>query len=140
MAELGIGGTIVLNVECPPSDDVVLTALAASAANLFVPFTSGILIRLFDESAPGHDGAVIITLFDEHTFVFKPMVHSKQVSLPTFSGNLGERGLRHYSASCLTQLTSALVFVASKDHRSISAFRHGQQYLNLNDDQVLTVA
>ncbi|KAH7718438.1 hypothetical protein AAVH_14120 [Aphelenchoides avenae] len=142
MARRRIGGTVILNVECPPSDDVVLTDISRSAADLRVPFTRGILPRLFREKIgprrpnPGHDGALLITLLDEHTFTWRPMIHSNQLALPTFSGDLGDRGLRHHSALCLSQLTSAIIFVVSKDHRSISVYRHGQAHLDLNADQV----
>lgn len=136
MAQRGIGGTVIVNVECPPSADVVLSDLARVSTNLSVPFERGSLLRLFDESEPGHDGAVLITLFDEKTFTLKPLIHSKQLSLPNFTGTLGERGLRHHSAVCLSQLTSAPIFVVSKDHRSISLFRHREAHLNLTDDQV----
>ncbi|KAH7710097.1 hypothetical protein AAVH_22618 [Aphelenchoides avenae] len=142
MARRRIGGTVILNFECPPSNDVVLTDLASAAAHLRVPFKCGILVRLCREKNvlrrpnPGHDGALLITLFDEDTFTWKPMINSNQLALPTFSGDLGDRGLRHHSALCLSQLTSSIIFVVSKDHRSISVYQHGQAHLDLNADQV----
>lgn len=136
MAATKTGGTIILNGECPPWDDVVLDFVSSSSFRLDIPLTDGILRHLFDTSRPGHDGAVLINLFNERTWKFEPKIYSKQNTLPTFPESVHGRGLRHLSAKCLSDVTNALVIVVSEERRTISIFRHGKRHLDLNDTQV----
>lgn len=77
MARMRRGGTIVFNLERPPSEDVVLSFISRDSCRLDIPYQHGILLRLFDTSRQGHDGAVFIHLYDEHTLECAPKVHSR---------------------------------------------------------------
>lgn len=92
MARMRRGGTVVFNLECPPSEDVVLSFISRDSSRLDLPYQREILLRLFDTSRQGHDGAVFIHLYDEHTLECAPKIHSRQ-------GRRAPLHCRHYQAS-----------------------------------------
>ncbi|KAH7694509.1 hypothetical protein AAVH_38442, partial [Aphelenchoides avenae] len=132
MAQKKVGGTIVINIECPPSDDLVLGFISQYSCLLNEPYRSGILLRLFDKNRAGHDGAVIITVFSNRTWQCDPRVHSSQNTLPTTPEPLNGRGLSHLSAECVSKLSSALVTVVSEERCTISMSRYGHTLRDAN--------
>ncbi|KAH7713079.1 hypothetical protein AAVH_19561 [Aphelenchoides avenae] len=136
MAKRNVGGTIVINIEYPPSDDLVLSLISKYSRLHDEPYHSGILLRLFDKNKEGHDGAVIVTVFNNATWRCAPRVHSSRNTLPTTPEPLNGRGLRHLSAECISKLSSALVIVVSEERGTISISRRGQTLRDVNVEDV----
>ncbi|KAH7706816.1 hypothetical protein AAVH_25963, partial [Aphelenchoides avenae] len=67
MASEHVGGTVIFNFKRRPWEDLVLADISRRSRRLMEPFPYefGILWKLFDTRRNGHDGAVIITVFDE---------------------------------------------------------------------------
>lgn len=111
------------------ASDPVLSDIAQHSNVLNYAFSEGSLFDIFDTSKRGHDGAAIITLFDEGTGEFSPRIHSTGNMLPADSSHsaaaLADRGLRHHSAFLMSQLTNSTIVTISEERGSISVFHRG---------------
>lgn len=129
MASEHVGGTVIFNFKRRPWEDLVLADISRRSRRLMEPFPYefGILWKLFDTRRNGHDGAVIITVFDELGERFVPMMNSTQNLLPTDSdcriAELEEKGVRHLSALRTSELTDALIVVISEESGQMSCIR-----------------
>jgi len=88
-----------------------------------------LILSIFDESSPGHDGA----LFIEGNRIKKFAVHlplAEQFSI------VKEFGLRHRAALGLSERTDALVIVVSQEKAAVHIFRNGEFSRIANENEL----
>ncbi|KAH7714812.1 hypothetical protein AAVH_17820 [Aphelenchoides avenae] len=145
MAQLKRGGTVVVNHWIPPSYDEMLRRHTPSTRILNVPYEYGALSRIFDTSRQGHDGAVIIDLFDEISEEFQPTVRCCGYTFPINERpawdvkptNAANGGTRRTSALRMSHYTNCSIFVVSEDEGgSISHFRMGERQRELTSNDI----
>ncbi|KAH7695573.1 hypothetical protein AAVH_37365, partial [Aphelenchoides avenae] len=78
----------------------------------------------------GHDGALLMHLFDQRTGEFSPLVHSRQNTIPVDPKTVPQwlkeqHGLRHQSGYCMSMLTDAIVLVVSEEYGRLCIFLRG---------------
>jgi len=112
MAKKRIGAIIVLSGEYP-LDDII-----EGGFTLDGQISTALLLSIFDDSTPGHDGAILIenrriTKFGAHL----PLAES-------FKG-FDTMGTRHRAACGITEHTDALALVVSEERGTISVAQGG---------------
>lgn len=147
LSEQNVGATIILDVKRRSFEDTVLNEIIMDAEGLGFfgrtsliasiikdegksvvrsvrsgdarVFQKGILGNIYDTKSPGHDGAVVISVFKDG----KVCVHlpATQCWLP-IDGRRKDRkeGTRHGSAKTLSLLTRAPIFVISEERGTVS--------------------
>lgn len=134
MASARRGGTVIFNIRCRPSDELLLREIEENATHVDEPFTTGRLLDIFDTSKAGHDGAVILRLFN-YFGLFAPTISSLANILPTGHAvgvpQLLNRGLRHNSALAMSLLTNSPIVVVSEQTGEITHVRAGQATVNI---------
>lgn len=92
--------------------------------------------RIFDTNLQGHDGAVIIDLFNEVSEEFQPTVRCSGFTfpiseMPVWNVNAtvaGIGGMRRSSALRMSHYTNCTIFVVSEDEGGcVSHFRMGER-------------
>lgn len=126
-----IGGTIIVDCQRGPSGDSILRAIANShrSETLDYPYDEGLLCSIFDKDCSLHDGAIILSLFDE-AGELAPVVRSARCQLPGLMASMSlptsdNWGTRHSSAYALSKSTDALVIVVSEQTGRITFLQRG---------------
>ncbi len=118
MAKAKTGALIVI------SDDSRLENYSESGTLIDAETSGTLLESIFFKNNPLHDGAVIIV---------RNKIHAAGCILPVSkSKNLpNQYGLRHRSALGISEVTNALVIVASEETGQIAYFKNGKIYPNI---------
>lgn len=112
MAKKRIGAIVVLSGEYP-LDDII-----EGGFTLDGQISTALLLSIFDDSTPGHDGAVLI----ENRRITKFGVHLPLAE--SFKG-FDTMGTRHRAACGITENTDALALVVSEERGTISVAQGG---------------
>ncbi len=112
MAKKRIGAIVVLSGEYP-LDDII-----EGGFDLDGEISIPLLLSIFDDSTPGHDGAVLI----ENGRIKKFGVHLPLAE--EFKG-FSTMGTRHRASSGITERTDALAIVVSEERGTISIAQNG---------------
>lgn len=112
MAKRRTGAIIVLSGEYP-LDDIIEGGFALDGK-----ITPALLLSIFDDSTPGHDGAVLI----ENRRISKFGVHLPLAE--EFKG-FATMGTRHRAATGITERTDAMAIVISEERGTISVAQGG---------------
>lgn len=130
MVAAHVGGTIVF--PAPASLIQFSNDIAAPQRDKDEEVTQESLLRIFAPHEDGHDGAVVVDLFDHST----PWICSSGHQLPNGAGKsaviVEGRGLRHSSAAYTSRLTNALIVVVSEQRGTCSVFHIGVHYMDLS--------
>lgn len=112
MAKKRVGGIIVLSGEFP-LDDVI-----EGGFSLDGKISAPLIMSVFDDSTPGHDGAILI----ENRRISKFGVHLPLAE--NFKG-FSDMGTRHRAACGITEHTDALALVVSEERGTVSVAQDG---------------
>ncbi len=112
MAKKRVGGIIVLSGEYP-LDDII-----EGGFSLDGKISAPLIISIFDDSTPGHDGAILI----ENRRIAKFGVHLPLAE--NFKG-FSDMGTRHRAACGITEHTDALALVVSEERGTVSIAQNG---------------
>jgi uncharacterized protein (TIGR00159 family) len=112
MAKRRIGAIIVL------SGEYTLDDIVDGGFTLDGKISTALLLSIFDDSTPGHDGAVLI----ENRLITKFGVHLPLAE--DFKG-YATMGTRHRAACGITERTDALALVVSEERGTISVAQNG---------------
>jgi diadenylate cyclase len=112
MAKKRVGGIIVLSGEYP-LDDVI-----EGGFSLDGKISAPLIMSVFDDSTPGHDGAILI----ENRRISKFGVHLPLAE--NFKG-FSDMGTRHRAACGITEHTDALALVVSEERGTVSIAQEG---------------
>ncbi len=122
MAEVRTGALIVIEQEVPLGDHE-RTGIPIDAI-----VTNQLLINIFENKTPLHDGAVLIR---------RNRVAAATCFLPLTEVELGkELGTRHRAAVGLSEVSDAIVIVASEETGAVSLAQNGKIYRNLDADKI----
>jgi len=113
MAQKKIGALLILPGELP------LEGVVEGGFNLDGRVSLPLLLSIFDESSPGHDGAVII----DNNRVKKFSVH---LPLAENYSAFHRTGTRHRAGVGVTEKSDALAIIVSQERGEISVAEHGQ--------------
>jgi uncharacterized protein (TIGR00159 family) len=112
MAKRRLGAIIVLSGEYPLDDTI------RGGFTLDGKITAALILSIFDDSTPGHDGAILI----ENRRISKFGVHLPLAE--EFKG-FATMGTRHRAASGITERTDAMAIVVSEERGTISVAQEG---------------
>lgn len=138
------GGTIIVNYMRRPSRDVILewlTRRSQDAVRLDRAFDPELLIEMLATTHMYHDGAIIITVFNDE-WKFSPVIRWVRIWLP-FVGRsrvnlvIAGRGTRHVTAFDISEITLADVFVNSEQRGEATLMHQGQVEQNIGDDRIV---
>lgn len=90
----------------------------------------------------GHDGALLLHIFDGMTCEFAPLLHSIQNTTPVDIYEIPQplkesRGTRHQSSAVFSKLTNALVVTVSEERGTISTFHRGEYKLDIDRQEFM---
>ena len=123
MARHNTGALIVLERETG-LQDVIETGIRLDAA-----VSVELLLSLFIERSPMHDGAVIVRV--DRVLAAGCTLPLSEAPLPT------EYGMRHRSAVGLTERTDAVVIVCSEERGDVSLCSNGRMVPDLDEPRLL---
>lgn len=113
MAEARTGALIVIERNVPMGDIV-----SASGVNVDAVISSQLLINIFEDKTPLHDGAVIIR---------DNRVAAASCILPVTQSEIGqELGTRHRAAVGASEVSDAFIIIVSEETGKISVAREGK--------------
>lgn len=116
------GALILIEQETPLGD------LEATGVPIDAVVSSQLLLSIFEDKTPLHDGAVLIA---------KGRVKSAACILPLTSKDLGgDLGTRHRAAVGASENSDAYVLVVSEESGNISIAKDGRLYQALSQDEV----
>lgn len=134
LARKNIGGTVIFNFKRRCLEDSFLTELGATAMHRLLGISRGQLQRLFDTRKRGHDGAIVICIFD-HCGRFYPHISMTQCWLPVdFQARNISGGTRHRSAVGASLVTDAPIVVSSEERGEITFIRRGSANSDVDSD------
>jgi diadenylate cyclase len=92
--------------------------------------SSQLLINIFENNTPLHDGAVIINQ--------KNRISAASCILPLTQVEIGQKyGTRHRAAVGTSEITDAIVLIVSEETGYINLAKDGKLYKNLSDDKLM---
>jgi len=116
------GALIIIEQETPLGD------LEATGVPIDAVVSSQLLLSIFEDKTPLHDGAVLIA---------KGRVKSAACILPLTSKDLGgDLGTRHRAAVGASENSDAYALVVSEESGNISVAKDGKLYQALSQDEV----
>jgi diadenylate cyclase len=122
MSAVRTGALIVIENEVPLGD------IEATGTKLDARVTHQLLISLFEDKMPLHDGAAIIS---------KSRLASAGCILPLTEQEIGaEHGTRHRAAVGISEVSDAHVLIVSNETGHISIATGGKLYRNLSEDEI----
>jgi len=122
MSAVRTGALIVIENEVP------LGNIEATGTKLDAKVTHQLIISLFEDKMPLHDGAVIIS---------SSRLASAGCILPLTETEIGgEHGTRHRAAVGMSEVSDAHVLVVSNESGHISIATGGKLYKNLSEDEI----
>lgn len=123
MAKRGIGGIIVF----PGRESIERYLEGGLPLNGIV--SEELILSIFDDTSPGHDGALII----EGNRVKKFAVH---LPLADKIEKVKKFGLRHRAALGLSERTNAFVIVVSEERHMVTVARNGEFFSIIDKDDL----
>ncbi len=122
LSNTGTGALIVIQ------RDVALGDIEQTGIKIDAIVSASLLINIFVDKTPLHDGAVIIK---------NNRISSATCILPLTKSEIGkELGTRHRAAVGITETSDAYVLVVSEETKSVSIAVDGKIYLNLTQEQI----
>jgi len=122
MSKTRTGALMVIEQETPLGD------LEASGVRVDAVVSSQLLLSIFEDKTPLHDGAVLIG---------KGRVKSAACILPLTEKNLGgDLGTRHRAAVGASEISDAYALVVSEESGAISIARDGKLHQKLTEDEI----
>jgi len=122
LAATKTGGLIVIEQETPLGD------LESTGVALDAVVTSQLLLNIFENNTPLHDGAVIIS---------KDRIKAATCILPLTSENMSsDLGTRHRAAVGTSESSDAYILVVSEETGGISIAKEGKLYRNLSETDI----
>ena len=115
------GALIVLEQETPLGD------LEATGVKVDAVVSSQLLLSIFEDKTPLHDGAVLVS---------GGRVKSAACILPLTSKDLGDLGTRHRAALGASENSDAYALVVSEESGNISIAKDGKLYKALSEDEI----
>ena len=125
MSQTRTGALIVIEQQVPLGD------FEASGIAIDAVVTSQLLINIFEDNTPLHDGAVLIR---------ENRVKAATCILPLTAGTLSsDLGTRHRAAVGVSEVSDAYALVVSEESGSISIAKDGKLHRNLPESQVKSI-
>ena len=122
MSAVRTGALIVIENEVPLGD------VEATGLKLDAKITNQLLISIFEDKMPLHDGAVVIS---------GNRIASAGCILPLTEKEIGaEHGTRHRAAVGISEVSDAHVIIVSNESGYISVATGGKLYKNLSEDEI----
>jgi len=122
MSATKTGGLVVIEQDIPLKD------LESTGITLDAVVTSQLLLSIFENSAPMHDGAVIVRA---------NRITAATCILPLTGEHLSsDLGTRHRAAVGVTEISDAYALVISEETGAISIAKEGELYRNLTEGDV----
>jgi diadenylate cyclase len=126
MSEKRIGGLIAFIQNPSALDDMVL------GQRLDALTSAGLILSIFDTSAPLHDGAIVIDGdIISYAGCFFPLSEREQT--------IRQLGSRHHAAIGITERAEVVVLVVSEETGAMSVCHNGRIAYNLTGEQVLAL-
>lgn len=122
MSKAHTGALIVLENEVPLGD------IKATGVMLDAILTNQLIISIFEDKMPLHDGAVVVS---------KNRIAAAGCILPLTEKEIGgDLGTRHRAAVGLSEVSDAYVVIVSNETSAISIAYGGRLYRNLSEDEI----
>ncbi|MCL2702578.1 MAG: diadenylate cyclase CdaA [Defluviitaleaceae bacterium] len=122
MSAVRTGALIVIENEVPLGD------IESTGTKLDARVTNQLLVSIFEDKMPLHDGAVVIS---------KGRLASAGCLLPLTEKEIGaEHGTRHRAAVGISEESDAHVIIVSNETGHISIATGGRLYKNLSEDEI----
>ncbi|KAH7715029.1 TK/KIN6 protein kinase, partial [Aphelenchoides avenae] len=115
LSEKNVGATVILDVKRRSFEDTILKEVIMDAEGDVPVFRKGTLASIYDTKSPGHDGAVVISLFKDNKAC--PLIAATQCCL----------------------LTPAPIFVISEERGTISYACGGRLERDVSTERLLTI-
>ncbi len=124
MAKNKIGGIFVF------SGEISLDDLLEGGQALEGKISKELILSIFDDNSPGHDGAIII---DNN----KVKMFGVHLPLARDYTNYRKAGTRHRAATGITEDTDAIALVISEERGEVSIARNGTMTVLSNEKEIL---
>lgn len=122
MSEVRTGALIVLE------NKVAIKDIAATGIPIDATITAQLLMNIFEDKTPLHDGAVVIR---------DNRIVSASCILPLTNKEIGkELGTRHRAAVGMSENSDSYTLIVSEETGSISLAFNGKIYKNISDDEI----
>jgi diadenylate cyclase len=109
---------------------VGLMDLISTGINIDAAVSKHLLMNIFEDKTPLHDGAVIIT---------NNRITAASCIMPLTANELPGLGTRHRAAVGASEISDAIIIVVSEETGIISIARDGQLKRNIDDKELLSV-
>lgn len=85
---------------------------------------------------------MLLTMFNEKTCEFDPLIHCVQITIPVDIYEIPQwlrevRGTRHQSADYLSKMTNAVIITVSEERGAITVYHRGQSVIDVGREDFM---